>query len=115
MDIIESIPKPYVSMVEGVFGRGDDCGIVHTDFLTVGRSMVEVDSVTSWLMGHDPRELPYLRIAKERNLGENDIEKIPIYYLSEKGVEQVKDYRTLPRNKLGIYQFKLKEAGVRFF
>ena len=115
MDIIESIPKPYVSMVEGVFGRGDDCGVVHTDFLTVGRSMVEVDSVTSWLMGHDPGEFPYLRIAKERNLGENDIEKIPIFYLSERGVEKVVDYRTLPRTRLGIYQFKLKEAGARFF
>ena len=115
MDTIEAIPQPYVNMVEGVFARGDDCGVMHTDFSTVGCSMARVDAVTSWMMGHDPRELPYLRIAKERNLGENDIEKIPIYLLSEKGIEKVADYRTLPRTQLGIYQFQIKEPGPRFF
>ena len=47
MDTIEAIPSPYVNMVEGVFARGDDCGVMHTDFVTVGRSMTAVDSVTS--------------------------------------------------------------------
>ncbi|GAH44209.1 unnamed protein product, partial [marine sediment metagenome] len=78
MDQVEVFPAPYVSMVEGVFARGHDTGVMHADFLTVGRSMVAVDAVTSWLMGHDPRELPYLKIAKERGLGENDIDAIPI-------------------------------------
>jgi uncharacterized protein (DUF362 family) len=115
MDMIIGFPKPYVNMVEGVFGRGDDCGVIHTDFFTVSRSMTSIDAVTSWLMGHDPRELPYLRIAKERNIGENDIEKIPIYNLSEKGIERVRDYRTLTRAKMGVYQFSMKENGARFF
>ena len=77
--------------------------------------MVETDSVTSWIMGHDPRELPYLRIANERHFGENDIEKIPIFYLSEKGIEKVKDYRSLPRFRMGVYQFNNRDAGPRFF
>lgn len=115
MDIVEGIPQPYVSMVEGVFARGDDCGVQHTDFFVVGRSMPAIDSVTSWMMGHDPRELPYLRIAKERNLGENDIDKIPIYSLSERGVERIADYRTLKRYRLGVHQFQLKDEGARFF
>ena len=115
MDIIEALPKPYINMVEGVFARGYTPGTVHADFLTAGRSSVAVDAVTSWLMGHDPRELPYLRIANERGLGENNIEMIPIYILSEKGPKKVTDYRTLERQRLGIYNYGLKEPGPRFF
>ena len=115
MDIVEVMPKPYVNMVEGVFGRGDGNGIVNSDFVTVGRDMVTVDAVTSWLMGQDPRELPYLRIANERGIGENDIEKIDIYSLSEKGVEKISDYRYLRRDPMGIYNLGLKEPGLRFF
>jgi len=115
MDIIEGIPKPYVNMVEGVFARGDDCGVMHTDFLAVSRSMTSIDTVTSWIMGHDPRELPYLRIAKERGIGENDIEKIPLYSLDKNGVESIRDYRSLKRYRLGVYQFRNREYGARFF
>jgi uncharacterized protein (DUF362 family) len=114
MDINAAIPAPYVSMVEGVFGRGDN-GAELLNFVTVGRNMTAVDSVTSWMMGHDPRELPYVRIANERGLGENNIERIPLYYLSEKGVEKITDYRTVERGKLGIYNYGLQEAGLRYF
>ena len=85
MDNIAVLDPPYVSMVEGVFGRGSDCGIVHSDFLTVSRSMTALDTVTSWMMGHDPREIPYLRIASERGIGHNDIETIPVFALDENG------------------------------
>lgn len=115
MDTIQVMPPPYLNIVEGAFGRGDDTGVQHSDFVTVGRSMTSVDAVTSWLMGHDPRELPYLRIARERGVGENDIEKIPIYALSERGVEKVKDYRELKRYPMGVYIFSLKENGPRYF
>jgi hypothetical protein len=114
MDIDSAIPAPYVSMVEGVFGRGDN-GAELLNFVTVGRNMTAVDSVTSWMMGQDPRELPYVRIANERGLGENNIEKIPLYYLSEKGVEKIADYRTVERGKLGIYNYGLQELGLRYF
>ena len=114
MDIIEALPAPYVNMVEGVFARGHN-GMINTNFLTVGRNMTAVDAVTSWLMGHDPRELPYLRIANERGLGQNDIEKIPLYTLSEKGVAKVQDYRFLKRSHLGIYNLGIKEPGLRFY
>ncbi len=114
MDINSAIPAPYVSMVEGVFGRGDG-GAELLNFVTVGRNSTSVDAVTSWMMGQDPRELPYLRIANERGLGQNDIEKIPLFYLSEKGVERVADYRTVERGKLGIYNYGLNELGLRYF
>ncbi|HUT62767.1 MAG TPA: DUF362 domain-containing protein [Anaerolineae bacterium] len=115
MDIDSALPQPYINMVEGVFARGDNTGVVHADFLTVGRSMVAVDAVTSWLMGQDPRELPYLRIANERGLGENTIDNIPIFILSEKGLERVKDFRSLKRNTLVIYNYGLDELGPRYF
>jgi len=114
MDCVQVLPKPYVSMVEGVFARGGDAGTVHADFLTVGRSMVSVDAVTSWLMGHDPREIGYLRIAKERGLGDNDIEKIPVYILDEKGVKKV-DYRSLKRESLGVYIYRRRDLGAQYF
>ena len=115
MDCIETMLSPDINIVEGVFSRGHDVGVMHTDFLTTGKSMVAVDAVTSWLMGHDPRELPYLRIANERGIGENDIDKIPIFLLDEKGPVKVKDYRDLPRHFLGIYNNNMKDLGARFF
>ncbi len=113
MDIDQVIPPPYVNMVEGVFTRGSS-GVVLGDFVTVSRSMVAVDSVTSWIMGHDPRELPYLRIANERGLGENDIEKIPLFLLSEKGPEKV-DYRSLERHRCAINNLGLRESAPLFY
>ena len=114
MDQIEAFPPPYVSMVEGVFGRGAE-GIKHSDFIALSRSMVALDAVTSYLMGHDPREIPYLRIANERGLGQNDIEKIAIYELSESGLEKIRDYRDLKRTPMGIYINAVKNGGPLYF
>ncbi|MFC1607715.1 DUF362 domain-containing protein [Candidatus Latescibacterota bacterium] len=113
MDCLQVLPEPYVNMVEGVFARGAS-GTVHADFVTVGRSMAGVDAVTSWIMGHDPRELPYLRIAKERGIGENDIGNIPVYLLDEKGIVAV-DYRNLKREALGINIYRRRDLGAQFF
>ena len=113
MDSVQVLPTPYVSMVEGTFARGAS-GTVHADFFTVGRSMVSVDAVTSWLMGHDPRELSYLRIANERGIGNNNIEHIPIYLLDEKGIQKV-NYRTLKRESLGIHIYQRRDLGPQFF
>ena len=108
MDIIEALPSPHLNMVDGIFARGAQ-GTVLADFITVGRSSVAVDAITTWLMGHDPREVPYLRIAKERGLGENDIEKIPVFMLDDKGPVRLRDYRMLDRVSLGIHNF----GGIR--
>jgi hypothetical protein len=65
-------------------------------------------------MGHDSRELPFLRIANERGLGQNDIDRIAVYELSEKGVEKI-DYRTLPRARMGVNVYGLTDIPLRFF
>ncbi len=108
MDIVEALPPPMVSIVEGTFARGAD-GIVNANFVTVGKSMVAVDAVTTWIMGHDPREVPYLRIAKERGLGENDIDRIPLFILDERGVHRVNDVSSIERQRLAINNF----GGIR--
>ncbi|MFC1537803.1 DUF362 domain-containing protein [Candidatus Latescibacterota bacterium] len=115
MDQVQAFPQPYVSMVDGIFSNGHDNGAVHSDYLTVGRSMVAVDAVTTWLMGHDPREVPYLRIANERGLGNNDIASIPIYLLDESGVKKIGDYRDLKRSRCGITIYRLSDLGVQYF
>lgn len=113
MDICSSV-HPCVNLVEGIVGI-DGANALHlNNFVTVSRSMVECDSVAAWLMGHDPRELPFLRIANERGLGNNDIERIAVYELSEKGIEKI-DYRTLPRAKMGVNVYGLKDMPLRFF
>ena len=66
-------------------------------------------------MGHDPRELPYLRIASERGLGNNDIDSIPIYELTARDVRRVGDYRTLPRARMGVWVYSAKGKPLRFF
>ncbi|MCD6308826.1 MAG: DUF362 domain-containing protein, partial [Candidatus Latescibacteria bacterium] len=114
MDVASGI-RPHLNMVEGIVGV-DGANKLHlNNFVTVSRSMVECDAVTGWLMGHDPREMPYLRIANERGLGENDIGKINIYELSERGVERVGDYRTLPRARMGVWVYRVAGAPLRYF
>ncbi len=115
MDQAQVFPQPYVSIVEGVFSNGHDSGAVHSDYLTVGQSMIAVDAVTTWLMGHDPREVPYLRIAKERGIGNNDISSIPIYLLDESGITRVNDYRSLKRSHCGIHIYRLSDLGPKYF
>jgi uncharacterized protein (DUF362 family) len=113
MDMIAVLPKPTLNIVEGVLGRGDN-GTHLSNFVTAGLNMTAVDSVTSWLMGQDPRQIPYLRIAKERGLGENDITKIPIFMVTEKGVEKLNNYNLLKRTQLGFYIYGLEDHGLRY-
>lgn len=114
MDVNANI-TPYVNMVEGIVGI-DGKGTLHlNNFITISLSRVSCDSMASWLMGQDPRELPYLRIAKERGLGDNDIEKMAIYEIRERGIEQVKNYRTLPRAGMGVCIYQIRGAPLRFF
>jgi len=114
MDVNSNV-NPYVNLVEGIVGV-DGAGTLHlNNFVTISRSRVACDSVTSWLMGHDPRELYYVRIANERGTGENDIEKIKLYEITDRGIGLIKDYRTLPRARMGVNIFSDKRKELRFF
>jgi len=113
MDIASNI-RPHINLVEGIVGI-DGAGKLHlNNFITISRSMTACDSVASWLMGHDPRELYYTRIAHERGLGENNIEQITLYEIKERGIEKIKDYRNLPRAAMGVNIYNI-DNKLRFF
>jgi uncharacterized protein (DUF362 family) len=114
MDVASNI-APAVNMVEGIFGADIYEKPYLNNFIVISRSMTACDSVATWLMGHDPREVFYLRIAKERGLGENDIEKIPLYELEEKTVRRIGDYRELPRARMVTVMHAIKSGPERFF
>jgi uncharacterized protein (DUF362 family) len=104
---IDSNIHPCINLVEGIVGV-DGADVLHlNNFITISRSMVSCDSVASWMMGHDPRELFYLRIAKERRMGENDIGKLAIYEITDRGIKKVSDYRMLPRARMGVNLFNI--------
>jgi uncharacterized protein (DUF362 family) len=113
MDIASNI-HPCVNLVEGIVGI-DGANALHlNNFVAVSRNMVSCDSMAAWLMGHDPRELPFLRIANERGIGENDLDKLAVYEISERGIEKT-DYKNLPRAKMGVNVYGLKDMPLRFF
>jgi len=111
--------KPSINIIEGIIGRdgsGFDTGTDELcNILVVGRSVFEVDAVGSYIMGHDPRELPYTRIAKERGLGECDPEKIEIYYIRDNEIVKVDDISLLKRHRLGVNMHTWAETGRRLF
>ena len=113
MDIASNI-NPSVNIVEGIVGVDGKNYLHLNNFITISKSMVECDSVASWLMGQDPRELPYLRIANERGMGENNIEKIRIFEISENDITRVNDYRRLPAGRMGVNVYS-ESKELRFF
>jgi len=111
--------KPDLNVVEGVIGRdgsGFDTGQDElANVVLAGLSMVEVDTIGTHLMGHDPKELYYTRIAKERGIGECDPEKIAVYHISENGITRVKNINALKRVKLGVNLHTWSETNKRLF
>ncbi len=102
--------KPDLNIIEGIIGldgNEHDWGKVGEDQLVnmvvVGCSPYEVDAVGNYIMGHDPREIWYTRVAKERGLGECDINKIDVNRIRENGdIEPVKNLSEIKRHPLGI-------------
>ena len=111
--------KPNINIIEGVIGRdgsGFDTGKDELcNVVLAGLSHLEVDSVGSYIMGHNPKELIYTRIGKERGLGENDPEKIKIFRINDSGIEQVKNLTELKRYRLGVNLHTWTETGKRLF
>ncbi len=111
---------PHLNIVEGIIGRdgsGFDVGRDELcNIVIVGLSSMEVDAVGTYVMGHDPLEMPYLRIAGERGMGENDVRKIDIYRIRENGdIEPLKNITEINRHKLGVNLHSWEETGERLF
>lgn len=111
--------KPDINIIEGIIGRdgsGFDVGKDELcNVLVIGCSMTELDSVGTYIMGHDPNELFYTRIAKERGLGECDPEKIDLYWIRDSEIVPVKNLSEIKRYRLGVNLHTWKETGKRLF
>ena len=80
---LAQVLKPHLNVVEGIVGR-DGTGFHRgrnfpLGMVVAGRNVVAVDSVASYLMGFDPCELIYLRMAATAGLGQNDISRLHVY------------------------------------
>ena len=111
--------KPDINIIEGVIGRDGSGFNVGRDelcnYIVIGLSMPEVDAVGSYIMGQNPLELPYTRIAKERGIGENDPRKIDIYMIRDNDIVPVKDLAEIRRTPLGVNIHTWSETGERLF
>jgi hypothetical protein len=110
--------KPAINILEGVIGRdgsGFDTGKDElTNIIIVGLSMTEVDAIGTYIMGHDPRELFYTRIANERGLGECDPLKIDLYWIRDGQVTKA-NLADVKRYRIGVNLHTWTETGERLF
>ena len=79
---LRSLGIPRLCMIDGLIGRdgtafneGDNYPLGWT---LIGENEVHVDTVGTYLMGLDPLEAPYLRIAAGRGLGTNRVTEIEV-------------------------------------
>ncbi|MHB9029834.1 MAG: DUF362 domain-containing protein, partial [Candidatus Latescibacterota bacterium] len=115
-----SAVKPDLNIVEGVIGRdgsGFDQGTDYlVNYVVVGLSRLEVDSVASILMGQNPLELYYTRIGKERGMGENNPEKIEVNRIREDGsIEPLRNLAELRRTPLGVALHSFRNGELLFW
>ncbi len=80
---LAQVVQPQLNIVEGVIGR-DGTGFHRgrnyaLGLVIAGINMVAVDSVASYLIGFDPRELIYLQVAAAAGLGCNDLSRLKFY------------------------------------
>lgn len=91
--------QPALNIIEGVVGRegtGFQRGRNRALGLAIaGVNMVAVDSLASYLMGYDPQQLIYLRLAAEAGLGENDISRLRVYLARAGDVSLCRDVSAL--------------------
>ena len=96
---LAQVVRPALNIVEGVIAR-DGTGFNRgTNFplglAVAGTNLVAVDSVTSYIMGFDPLELIYLKVAHEAGLGNNNLSKLHIYIEENGKIVPCEDARTI--------------------
>ncbi len=115
--------NPQINIIEGIIGLdgeelnrdaiGDDQLV---NIVIAGVSPFEVDAVGSYIMGHDPREIWYTRVAKEKGYGECDPSKIDIYKIRRNGeIVPVRNLAEIKRHPLGLNIARRKDPEQRLF
>ncbi len=102
---LSSIIRPKINLISGIVGAEMDetsGSPVKMGLVVAGRDIVAVDAVGSAIMGVDPEEVEYLRLAEERGLGTGTLEKIDILGDPIASVERVFD-RSLSETRRKSY------------
>jgi uncharacterized protein (DUF362 family) len=76
---LNTVFGPELTVIDGIVGcQGHElaCDPISSDVIVAGEDFVATDAVGSFLMGLEPAEVLYLRLAKKAGLGENELEKI---------------------------------------
>ena len=80
--IQQEIHPGIFAVVDGTFsgsGPGPRCmEVAERNVILAGSDQVAVDAVSARLMGFDPLEIPFLRLAHERGLGTADLSQVDV-------------------------------------
>jgi len=96
------------------FYRGTD---YLTNILIFGKHRLKVDVIGTYLAGHWPGNIGYMRIARERGVTDTiDPYKIDVYELAgDDNLAHVEDVGMLPKYGIGVYHYRNYDAGLVFF
>ncbi len=82
LTIQKEIHSGIFAVMDGTFagdGPGPRCMVPHVkDYILASADQVAIDAVSAHMMGFDPMELPFIRLAHERGLGCGEIKDIEI-------------------------------------
>lgn len=103
------IPDLYiVDAIVGMEGNGPNCADLRDiGLILASDNAVAVDAVMARMMGIDPGEIPFLRIANERGLGSYDAEEIYV----EGELKPIPDFKLPPAAKDTINR-KTGDSGI---
>jgi uncharacterized protein (DUF362 family)/NAD-dependent dihydropyrimidine dehydrogenase PreA subunit len=81
IDLFSSL-HVHLNLMDGIVGMeglGPNHGKpIKSSVIVASKSAVELDAVSSTIMGYHPEDIPMLRIASQRGLGTIDLNEIPI-------------------------------------
>jgi uncharacterized protein (DUF362 family) len=97
--------KPALAIIDGLTafeGQGPTYGdAVNMGVVIAGTDVVAVDAVASSIMGFEPSEIPHIRLAALRKIGEMDLNKIEIKGASISDVR--KKFKRPSADVIGLY------------
>jgi len=81
LDMYEAIGGIDLAVLDGTYthlGVKKKRNRIETNMLVIGRDAISVEAVGAYILGSDPMEMPVIKEAMNRGLGEGDINKIEI-------------------------------------
>lgn len=100
LDMYEAIGGIDFAVLDGTYthlGVKKKRNRIQTNVIVIGRDAISVEAVGAYIAGQDPMEMPVIKEAMERGLGEGDINKMEILGRSVEDVRQktVQSFREL--------------------